>query len=178
MKIYQAMLLALIASAALSFIPISAVGEDNLYIDSIGNVGIGTNNPESKLHINGRIQQGSGFYTYAISGYTTLDTEFSHDIYTCGATHIVHIEASISHWHAGYRATVDKIFYMDWYTTLSADTILENSTATAESWSFERIVTGMGSTSDKLRITHVAGSYSGVANYYIYIKSTCPIFEM
>jgi len=146
-----------------------------------GNVGIGTTSPQSKLHVKGRIQQGNRFFTYAISGNTTLNTEFSHDIYTCGASQVVHIEAAITHWSAGYRATVDKIFYMDSYTTLSADTILDNGTGTAGSWSFQRMVTGNnghGDTSDKLRITHKAGSYHGGANYYIYIKSTCPIKEM
>lgn len=150
-------------------------------IQQNGNVGIGTTSPESDLHVKGRIQQGNRFFTYAISGSATLNTEFSHDIYTCGASQVVHIEAAITHWSAAYRAAVDKIFYMDSYTTLSADTILDNSTATAGSWSFQRVVTGHnghGDTSDKLRITHKAGSYHGGANYYIYIKSTCPINEM
>lgn len=124
---------------------------------------------------------GSGMHELAIGGSTTLNTTFSHDIYTCGGSHVVHVEAAMTHWTTAYRTAVDKIFYMDSYLTLSADTILENSTANAGSWSFERVVTGNtvnGDTSNRLRITHNAGTYAGGAQYYIFVRSTCPTYEM
>jgi hypothetical protein len=124
---------------------------------------------------------GSGMYELAIGGNTTLNTTFTHDIYTCGGSHVVHVEAAITHWEAQYRTAVDKYFYMDSYTTISADTLLENSTGHAGSWSFVRMVTGnngSGDTSNRMRITHNAGTYAGGANYYIFIRSTCPIYEM
>jgi hypothetical protein len=125
--------------------------------------------------------RGGGMHTLAIGGNTTLTTTFSHDIYTCGASQVVHVEAAITHWSASYRAAVDKVFYMDSYTDVSADTLLEQSTGAAGSWSFTRVPTGFANnqnTSNRLRITHNAGSYAGGANYYIFIRSTCPIYEM
>jgi hypothetical protein len=124
---------------------------------------------------------GSGMYELAIGGNATLTTAFSHDIYTCGGSHVVHVEAAMTHWSAAYRTSVDKIFYMDAYQSLSADTLLETSNANAGSWSFERIATGNspgnGDTSHRLRITHNAGTYAGGANYYIFVRSTCPTYE-
>jgi len=125
--------------------------------------------------------RGAGMYTYAIGGSTTLTTAFSHDLYTCGGSQVVHVEAAITHWTAAYRTAVDKFFYMDSYTTLSTDVLLDTTSAAGGSWSFQRIVTGnngSGDTSDRLRITHNAGTYNGGANYYIFVRSTCPIREL
>lgn len=123
---------------------------------------------------------GGGMHELALGGSTSLDTSFSHEIYTCGGSHVVHVEAAITHWSKEYRAIADKYFYLDSYLTISADTLLDSGTSQAGSWSFQRLVTGnngSGDTSNRMRITHNAGTYSGGANYYIFIRSTCPIYE-
>ncbi len=151
-------------------------------VNSNWNVWIWTTTPQAKLDVNWtmKIWYWSNFYQLAISWNTTLNTTFSYDIYTCWWSHILDIDSTITHWTAWYRTTSHKKLYMDSYTTLSADTYLENSTPEAGSWSLQRIVTWNNwswDTSNKLRITHNAGSYRWGANYYIYIKSTCPIYK-
>jgi hypothetical protein len=161
-------------------------GEENrVVMHGVGwevRLGIGTSSPNSKLDVRWRFQQGlnNWFYTYAISWTERLNTSFSKDIYTCWASQVIDIDATITHRSKKHRTTSHKKFYMNSYMSLSSDTYMENSTSTAWNWSFQRIKTWNNwhwDTSNRLRITHNAGSYRWWAHYYIYIKSTCPIYE-
>lgn len=58
--------------------------QDRLYIDSSGNVGIGTASPSQKLHVNGNIRVGNTYFVDSAYSFPSNAAGFGSDGYSAG----------------------------------------------------------------------------------------------